>query len=85
VASGALCTTADFCFGEFHGQDAFFPMNRKDTHGGLYLKNGKEALEFGSQLIRTLHSAQNCKTNYITFDDEPYLRDRIPLPLPTKE
>jgi hypothetical protein len=85
LASGALCTTVDFCFGEFHGQDAFFPMNRTETHGGLYLKDGKEALEFGSQLIRTMNSAQNCKTNYSTFDDESYLRDRIPLPSPTKE
>jgi hypothetical protein len=82
VASGALCTTVDFCFGEFHSHDYFFPMNRTETHGGLYLKNAKQALEFSAELVRVLHSAQNCKTEYSTLDDESYLTDGKSFPKP---
>eukprot|EP00579_Thalassiosira_antarctica_P004340 CAMPEP_0201895106 /NCGR_PEP_ID=MMETSP0902-20130614/42042_1 /ASSEMBLY_ACC=CAM_ASM_000551 /TAXON_ID=420261 /ORGANISM="Thalassiosira antarctica, Strain CCMP982" /LENGTH=328 /DNA_ID=CAMNT_0048427343 /DNA_START=1 /DNA_END=987 /DNA_ORIENTATION=- len=89
VTSGALCQTVDFCFGEFHPQQFFFPINRKETHGGLFLANAEEGKAFGASLIRALQSSQNCKTIYSMADDEKYLKDQeidgsaIPFPEPS--
>lgn len=88
VTSGALCQTVDFCFGEFHPQYFFFPIDRKETHGGLYLANKNEGRAFGATLVRALDSSQQCKTIYSMEDDESYLKDQddagraIPFPEP---
>lgn len=89
VTSGALCQTVDFCFGEFHHQEIFFPINRRETHGGLRLGNAEQGKVFGASLIRALQSSQHCKTIYSMADDETYLFDReingsaIPFPEPS--
>ena len=69
VTSGALCQTVDFCFGELHPQYFFFPINRTETHGGLYLENANAGKAFGDSLIRALHSSRHCKTIYDVDDD----------------
>jgi hypothetical protein len=57
-------------------------MNRTETHGGLYLETATQGMEFSAQLVRVLHSAQNCKTEYSTLDDESYLKDGKSFPKP---
>ena len=82
VTSGALCSTVDFCFGEFHPQEFYLPQNHRQTHGGLYLANATEGKEFGLSLVRAMTSSRHCKTPYSMADDESYLKDKEVFILP---
>jgi hypothetical protein len=82
ITSGALCTTVDFSFGEFHEHSHIFPMNYTEKHGGLCLENATQGLELSAQMVRVLHLAQNCKTEYSSLDDECYLTNGKSFPKP---
>jgi hypothetical protein len=82
ITSGALCTTVDFSFGEFHEHSHIFPMNYTEKHGGLYVENATQGLELSAQMVRVLHLAQNCKTEYSSLDDECYLTNGKSFPKP---
>lgn len=81
MLSGALCSTVDFLFGEFHYQDFFFPL--EFPRHNFTLHDSNEARQFASAAIEMMETSVHCKTRYDGRDDESYLRDGFPLPEPS--
>jgi hypothetical protein len=68
----------DFMYGEFHARFAplDFPGHR------IPLKTRLEVKGIGEALQKVIPSSRNCKTVFLNDDDESYLHDGMPLPVP---
>jgi hypothetical protein len=77
MLSGTMCGI-DFMFGEFHPQFAplDFPGHR------IPLTTDREAQDIEGALRKVIPSSRNCKTVFRYEDDESYLHDGMPLPVP---
>jgi hypothetical protein len=82
IVSGALCSTVDLVFGEFHYSSKFYPMHFKKH--GLYFNNSETSWRFQDAALRLMEASGSCKTKYDRGpDDETYLADGMPLPSPS--
>lgn len=86
VSSGALCATVDYCFGEFHVQAKYPPVNvppnPRTGRGGLHLENSGQKRIFKKQILLALQSLRSseCKlTAFDDLDDESYWNDPVPI------
>jgi hypothetical protein len=77
MLSGSMCGI-DFLFGEFH--PAFAPLDFPGHRIPLSTKS--EAVDIGGALRKVIPSSRNCKTVFRYEDDESYLHDGMPLPIP---
>jgi len=80
LLSGALCSTIDYVFGEWHYPAVYYPM--KFTENNFVLNTPEEAKPFGESMLKMIQTVRFCKTRYETVDDESYLFDGKPLPEP---
>jgi Methyltransferase FkbM domain len=81
IASGALCTTVDYFFGEVHGYKQFFPLTLRNNQ--TITQGRQHARQIFYQLLSAMDNAVNCRTQkFGSQDDEAYLFDGIPLPVP---
>lgn len=83
LVSGALCNTVDFVFGEFHYQDFFYPL--KFPEHNMILRDADEARQFANGAVKMMETSKACKTRYDGRDDESYLKDGMPLPVPSSQ
>jgi FkbM family methyltransferase len=81
IASGALCTTVDYIFGEVHYLPQFFPLTLRSNKT---LSDGwQSALDTFDHFLSAMDNAGNCRTQkFHPEDDESYLHDGLPLPVP---
>jgi hypothetical protein len=77
MLSGTMCGI-DFMFGEFH--PGFAPLDFPGHR--ISLTTQREAVDIGVALQMLIPSSRNCKTEFIYLDDESYLHDGMPLPVP---
>jgi hypothetical protein len=77
MLSGTMCGI-DFMYGEFHARFAplDFPGHR------IPLTIDREAEDIEGALRKVIPSSRNCKTVFLNDDDESYLHDGMPLPVP---
>jgi hypothetical protein len=77
MLSGTMCGI-DFMFGEFHA--GFAPLDFPGLR--IPLTTEPEAVDIGGALQKVIPSSRNCKTEFRYEDDESYLHDGKPLPVP---
>jgi FkbM family methyltransferase len=79
IVSGALCSTVDLVFGEFHYSNKFYPMHFEKQ--GLHFNDSTTSRSFQNAAIKLIEASQSCKTKVDHGpDDETYLLDGMPLP-----
>jgi hypothetical protein len=77
MLSGTMCGI-DLMYGEFH--TAFAPLDFPGHR--VPLRNNREARGIEDALKKVIPSSRNCKTEFLGMDEEKYLHDRMPLPVP---
>ena len=77
MLSGAMCGI-DIMFGEFHPK--FAPLDFPGQR--IPLSTEVETREFQGALTKVIPSSRNCNTVFLMADDEQYLHDGMPLPVP---
>jgi Methyltransferase FkbM domain len=81
IASGALCTTVDYFFGEVHTYEKFFPLTLRSNE--TFPVGGTPSLDAFHRFLYAMTNAGNCKTEeFFPQDDESYFFDGIPWPVP---
>lgn len=83
IHTGVACNF-DFIFGEFHSK--FFPitqfrLDENDFHR-IELDTKRKADQYAGALQTIMHASRNCGVNWRYADDESYLHDDTPLPVP---
>lgn len=72
MATGVLCNTVNFLFGEWHTAANFKILMAKYENWNLYLE----------QVMNIFSNVDGCKLEkFLDFDDESYNTDGIPLPI----
>jgi hypothetical protein len=77
MLSGTMCGI-DFMYGEFHA--GFAPLDFPGHR--IPLKTRGEVQRIGEAMHKVIPSSRNCKTVFQIGDDESYLHDGMPLPVP---
>ena len=77
--SGVFCRNLDFVFGEMHGHKRWYPM---ELPNGVTLHDGTEGLAYIRAFTRAIQANPSCQTRFVEDDEEAYLLDGIPLPVP---
>ena len=86
LTTGALCSTVDFLFGEFHWAAQYrtlYPISV--TKDGKHVLDMKSAKKFSQSMTDLIDVTDTCKTRYSLQDDEAYNVDNVELPVPPKK
>ena len=83
IHTGVACNF-DFIFGEFHPKFAPMDQFRVDENNFHRVELGtkKQAYEYGLALQTIMQASRNCGVKWQYADDESYLHDNTPLPVP---